>query len=376
VAPPLHTLKVRFIDYPKQYRKIRGEILRTVDTVLSRGDVMLRQQLRDFEASLAVFIGAKFAIGTSNCTDALHLVLRALGVGKGDEVVTVSHTFVATLAAIHHVGAKPVLVDIGEDHNMDVEKIEAAVTPRTKAILPVHLNGRLCNMKQIMKSAKKHGLHVVEDAAQALGASFNGRKAGSFGIAGCFSFYPAKLLGAYGDGGALVTNDEEIAKKVTLLRNHGRMPDGSIAGWSFNCRLDNLQAALLSVKLKKLHGAIVRRRRVASLYHRHLGKIPQLSLPPPPTDKGVYYDVFQNYEIEAESRDDLVTHLTARGVEIMLPWGGKGVHQFPSLDLSFYSLPCTERLFNNVLLLPMHPDLSDRDVRYVCKCIVEFYGYR
>ena len=366
---------MRYVDYPGQYQKIRNEILETIDAVLSQGDVMLRQQLRDFEVNLAAFVGAKYAVGTSNCTDALHLSLRAAGVGQGDEVITVSHTFVATVAVIHQVGAKPVLVDIGEDHNMNVALIEKAITSRSRAIIPVHLNGRVCEMGKLISIAEKHGLVVIEDAAQALGASFNGTKAGAFGLAGCFSFYPAKLLGAYGDAGAVVTNSQEIAEKVTLLRNHGRTSDGEIAGWAFNCRMDNVHAAILDLKLKQLPGWIERRREIACLYQEWLFNIPELLLPPPPVTDGAPFDVFQNYEIEAEDRDRLKAYLQERGIETMIAWGGKGVHQFPALGLTHFDLPRTQRMFERVLMLPMHCELTDEQVVYVATCVRRFYGY-
>ncbi len=365
--------KVRFVDYPLQFKKMEDEIMSTIKTVLSRGDLMLRQQLKDFEANLAAFVGTRYAVGTSNCTDALHLSLRAAGVGPGDEVITVSHTFVATAAAIHHAGATPVLVDIGDDHNMDVNLVETAITPLTKAILPVHLNGRLCDMDRLMLLAEKHGLIVIEDSAQALGASFNGKRGGSFGLAGCFSFYPAKMLGAFGDAGAMVTNNEEMAEKVRSLRDHGRTRDGDVAGWSFNCRLDNVQAALLDAKLKHLPSWIERRRELALLYHQRLSGLRQLHLPPPPTANELYYDVFQNYEIEAQDRDRLVAYLKEKGIEILITWGGKGVHQFKALGLSHYNLPRTERLFREVLMLPLHTELSDDQVAYVTEAIQAFY---
>jgi dTDP-4-amino-4,6-dideoxygalactose transaminase len=366
--------KVRYIDYPQQYQKMRNEILNTIDNVLMRGDVMLRQQLRDFESNLASFVGPKYAVGTSNCTDALHLTLRSAGIGLGDEVITVSHTFVASVAAIHHTGAAPVLIDIGEDHNMNVEFIERAITARTKAIMPVHLNGRLCEMDELMRIAHKYGVLVIEDTAQALGGSFKGIKGGNWGIAGCFSFYPAKLLGAYGDAGAVVTNSEEIAEKIRQLRDHGRLSNGDIAGWSFNCRLDNLHAAILDLKLKEVPAWIKRRREIAGIYHEHLSGIPQLLLPPPPTTEGPYFDVFQNYEIEAEGRDRLKAYLQENGIETMIPWGGKGVHQFSALGLTHYQLPQTELMLNRALMLPMHCELTDDQVVYVAETIRHFYG--
>ncbi len=368
------TWKVRYIDYPQQYQKIRDAILQTVDTVLSRGDVMMRQQLRDFEADLATFVGTQYAVGTSNCTDALHLSLRAAGVGPGDEVITVSHTFVATAAAIHHAGATPVLVDVGEDHNMKADQVEAALTPQTKAVLPVHLNGRICDMSGIMAIAKREHLIVIEDSAQALGASFRGTRGGAFGLAGCFSFYPAKLLGAYGDAGAVVTNSKEMAAEVQVLRDHGRLLSGEVAGWSFNCRLDNLHAAILNLKLKKLPAWIQRRREVAAMYHTHLSDLPQVLLPPPPVDGDTYFDVFQNYEVEAEDRDHLRRHLQENGIETLLPWGGKGIHQHPALGLTHFRLPRTERMFERALMLPMHCELTDEQVGYVAETVRRFYG--
>ena len=368
--------RVRFVDYPSQFRSMEAELMGTVRTVLERGDLMLRQQLRDFEDHLAQFVGTKYCVGTSNCTDALHLVMRAAGIGPGDEVVTVSHTFVATAAAIHHTGATPVFVDIGPDHNMDVRLVEAAVTPRTRAVVPVHLNGRLCDMDALMAIAAKHKLVVIEDSAQALGASQDGRKGGAWGLAGCFSFYPAKLLGALGDAGAVTTDNAAIAEAVRRLRDHGRTPEGDLAGWSFNCRLDNLQAAILDLKLRYLPRWIERRRALAGIYQAKLSNLPQVCLPPPPNPGGPFFDVFQNYEVEAENRDGLVAGLKQAGVEILLPWGGRAVHQFPGLGLRDYAgrLPQTEALFRRVLLLPMHTELTDEQVGYVCRTIREFYA--
>ena len=367
--------KVPYIDYPQQYQKIRDELLQIVDSTLAAGDVMLRQQLRDFEEHLAQFVGTKYAVGVNSGTDALNFAVRAAGIGTGDEVITVSHTMTATAAAIHHNGASVCLVDIGDDHEMDVDAVEAAITPRTKGIIPVHINGRMCDMGLLRSIAERYELQVIEDAAQALGASYSGERAGSIGLAGCFSFYPAKILGAYGDGGAVVTNDEEIAEKVTLLRNHGRTKDGDVAFWSFNSRLDNLHAAILDLKLKLLPDWINRRREIANLYHRSLADLPQLRLPPPPADEGPFYDAFQNYEIEAEERDQLVQHLNKEGVEVMLPWGGKAVHQFKRLGLEHFTakLPRTEAVFEKVLMVPMHCELSNDQVAYVAEVIRDFY---
>lgn len=367
--------KVRFVDYPSQFQKMETEVMDTVRAVFSRGDLMLRQQLRDFEKNLADFVGTRFAVGLSTCTDALHLSLRAAGIGPGDEVITVSHTFVATAAAIHHAGATPILVDIGEDHNMAPVFLEKAITTKTRAIVPVHLNGRLCAMDPIMALAKERNLIVIEDSAQGLGASYKGKRGGSFGLAGCFSFYPAKLLGAFGDAGAMTTNDEAMAQKVRSLRDHGRNAAGDLDGWSFNCRMDNLQAALLNLKIEKLPEWIERRREMASLYHERLSPLRELQLPPRPESRGDYYDVFQNYEIEAKDRGCLTAFLKEKGIEILISWGGKGVHQFKNLGLTHFHLPRTERLFQGVLMLPMHTELTDDQIEYVSDVIHEFYGH-
>lgn len=370
------TWKVRYVDYLAQFRAMEREIMTTIRAVLERGDLILREDLERFEADLAAFCGTAHAVGMSSGTDALRLALAAAEVGPGDEVITVSHSFVATAAAIHHVGAVPVLVDIGDDHLMDVEKLADAVTPRTRAVLPVHLNGRVCEMDAIMKIATEHDLVVVEDAAQALGATFDGTRAGGFGVAGCFSFYPAKLLGALGDAGAVVTSSPELAERLRLLRNHGRLPDGDIAGFSFNCRLDNLQAAVLDLKLTRVPAWIPRRREIARAYDERLRDLPEVVLPPAPEEAGRSFDVFQNYEIEAEDRDRLANHLRAWGIESMLPWGGRGIHQFPRLGLTRFHLARTDLLLRRALMLPMHAELTDDQVPYVADAVRYFYGAR
>lgn len=365
--------KVKYIDYPQSFKKMEKEIMDTIHLTLSQGDLMLRQQLKDFEKNLAEYVSAKYAIGVSNCTDGLQLSLIAAGIKSGDEVITVSHTFVATVEAIVHRGAKPVFVDIGDDHNMNVDLLERSITPMTKAIIPVHLNGRLCDMEKILQIAAKYNLIVIEDSAQAIGASFNGIKGGVRGLTGCFSFYPAKLLGAFGDAGAVVTNDEKIANTIRLLRDHGRGKNNQIEAWGYNCRLDNLQAALLDIKLKKVPEWIKRRREIAEIYHCGLNHLKTIHLPPPPVIGADFFDVYQNYEIEAENRAKLRAYLTEQGVETMEPWGGKGVHQFTALHFEETTLPRTEMFFENALMLPMHTELSNDDVNYVIEKINKFY---
>src|SRR5256885_6226065 len=269
--------------------------------VLSKGDLIMRHQMLDFERNLAAFVGTADAVGVSNCTDGMRLLLEAVGIGPGDEVITVSHTFMATMAVIHQVGATPVLVDVGSDHNMNVDLVEAAITPRTRAIMPVYLNGRLVQMDRLMEIAQKHKLLVIQDTAQALGGAFMGVRGGAWGVAGAFSFYPAKLLGAYGDAGAIVTSDAGLAERVRELRDHGRVSKTGFSGWGWNCRLDNLQAAILDLKLKKVPEWIHQRRRLAAIYDEELADVDGIKRPSGP-DGGPFFDIYQNYVIEAERR--------------------------------------------------------------------------
>ncbi len=367
--------KIKFFDYPLQFKVNETEYMEIIKDVLSRGAYILGEDLSKFEENLAKFVGSKYAIGVGNCTDALLLSLHAAGIGHGDEVITVSHTFVATVEVIKFLGAEPVFVDIADDHNMDVKFIEDTITPNTKAIVPSQLNGRICtNMDKLVNIAEKRNLIIIEDSAQALGATYKGKGAGTFGLAGCFSFYPAKLLGTFGDAGAIVTNDKEFTEKVKMLRNHGRGKGTEISLWGLNCRMDNLHAAILDYKLTHLPKWIRKRREIAKIYNDRLSGIKELKLPPPPVNNGDYYDVFQNYEIEAEERIKLVEYLNNKmGIDVMLPWGGKGVHQFKALGLNNFKLPRTDEFFKKCLMLPIYPELKDDEIKYVIQEINNFY---
>jgi dTDP-4-amino-4,6-dideoxygalactose transaminase len=326
--------------------------------------------MEDFEKNIASFVGTKYAIGLNSGTDALYLALKATGIGPGDEVITVAHTFVASVAVIVHSGAKPILVDVGEDFNMDMEKVEPAITKKTKAILPVHLNGRMCDMEKLMALAKKHNLFVIEDAAQAMGAKFDGKVAGSFGLAGCFSLYPFKVLGAFGDAGMMTTNDSQIAEKVRLLRDHGQKTKTEIVCYGFNSRLDNLQAAILNVKFKYLPNWIKIRREIAELYYQGFSNIPEVKLPPRSDER--HFDIYQNYVLRVQKRDELAKFLKEKGVETLIK-DPIALHHHLALGLSHFQLPYTEKLAKEVISIPIYPELTDEQVKYVINCIKDFY---
>lgn len=342
--------------------------------VMSRGAYILQKDLADFEGSLRSYLGVSYAYGVGDGTNAIKLGLIAMGIGPGDEVIVPSHTYIASAAAVHFVGAKPVLVECGPDHLIDADSAERAISSKTKAVMPVQLNGRTSNMERITAIALKHNLRIIEDAAQGLGSQFRGRYAGTFGSVGTYSFYPAKLLGCFGDGGAVVTNDATIAMKLALLRDHGRNEHGEVVAWGTNCRLDNIQAAVLDFKLKTFERDVARRRQIARLYDDGLQDVPELLLPAAPDSDADHFDVFQNYEIEAESRDQLKEHLEDAAVRTIVQFGGKAVHQFNGLGFEHVRLPVTERLYTRALLLPMNTTLSDEDVQYIVAQIRGFYG--
>ncbi|HRH81886.1 MAG TPA: DegT/DnrJ/EryC1/StrS family aminotransferase [Thiobacillaceae bacterium] len=365
---------IPFFNYPALFADREAELSQVILDVCRRGAYILQKDLSQFEQNLARFMGVKHAFGVANGTDAIWLGLMAVGVGHGDEVIIPSHTYIATAAAVHFVGATPVLAEIGPDHMLDPASVERLVTPRTKAIMPVQVNGRTCDMDALQAIADRHGIMIVEDAAQGLGSRFKGRCAGTFGRFGTISFYPAKLLGCFGDGGAVVTDDDAVAEKLALLRDHGRNADGRVVAWGFNSRLDNLQAAVLDYKLGTYQDDIDRRRAIAARYQARLGDLPELALPPAPDADPRHYDVYQNYELEAERRDELRAHMERNGVRTIIQWAGTPVHQFHELGFADSSLPVTDRFFTRCLMLPMNTTLSDADVDYICDHIRGFYG--
>lgn len=365
--------KIPFFNYPLLYKEREKLYKETIEEVLSKGAYIMQEELFNFENEIASYLSVKHAIGVGDGTMAILCSLIASGIGKGDEVIVPAHTFVSSVAAIYHIGAKPILVDCGEDHLIDAGSVEKAINEKSKAIMPVQLNGRVANMDPIVEIAERNNLLIIEDSCQAFGASYKGNYAGTFGKAGTFSFFPAKTLGCFGDGGAVITDSDEIAEKVHLIRDHGRDPkDGKVKLFGFNTRLDNLQAAILAVKLKYYDEDISRRREIASIYNENLKDIEEIFLPPPPASDSDHFDIFQNYEVEAERRDDLRKYLDSRGIGTILPWGGFTVNNFEELGFNV-QLPNTDRMAKKFMLLPLHTMLKDEEVSYITKEIINFY---
>ncbi|MDP3991294.1 MAG: DegT/DnrJ/EryC1/StrS family aminotransferase [Candidatus Colwellbacteria bacterium] len=371
--------KIRFVNYPRHWQTHRDEFMAVIEDRLSRGELIIRQDVLDFEKNISELTGAKFAKGLNSGFDALHLSLKALNIGPGDEVVTVAHTFMATISAIVLVGAKPVLIDIGKDWNMDMSLLETAITPKTKVVIPVHLNGRMCDMDtlgQIIKRFEEKGqrIHVIEDACQALGAKFNGKGAGSFGATGCFSHYPAKILGCFGEGGALTTNDGGLDEKILLLRYHGVMRDPARTPkmFGYNAVLDNIQAAILNVKLAHFDEAVTRRAEIAKKYQAELSGIKDLKLPH--FEDSRYLDAYWNYVVQTTKRDELKQHLESQGVETIISWP-KPIYSYDFYKKSFPvdPLPVTEKVCREVISLPIYPELTDEEVNFVIQAVKDFY---
>jgi len=331
-----------------------------------------RGHLRSFEENLAKYVGTKYAVGLNSGYDALHMSLRAAGIGSGDEVIVPAHTFVATCSAVVIVNATPVLVDVAKDFNIDVDKIEAAVTPRTKAIIAVHLSGYMADMPRIMRIAEKHDLVVIEDACQSLGSNIDGKMAGSIGLTGCWSFYPFKILGGYGDGGAITTNDPEVAIFARRMRFNGEDREtGEYHGHGFTCLLDNLQAAFLDVKLRHLPAWIERRKAIAEMYRQGLSDLPDLLLPH--YDKPGFDHVYQNYTLRAKQGDEFSEYLKKNGIEVLTQFR-KPYYRHEALKLVDRGFPETEAISREVCSLPMNVEISVEEIEYVIQTTRAFYG--
>lgn len=372
--PTAPARRVRFVEPGKLYQTLKSELDAAYFDVMSTGQLIDRHHLKQFEDNLARFVGTKYAVGLNSGYDALHMSLRAAGIGPGDEVIVPAHTFVASCSAIVNVGATPVLVDVRDDFNIDPDLAAKAVTSRTKAIMPVHLSGHACDMDRIMEIATRHDLVVVEDACQSLGATFRGKQVGSFGDTGCWSFYPFKILGGYGDGGAITTDDPEIAEFVRRMRYNGEDREtGEYHGHGFTCLLDNLQAAFLDIKLRHLPAWIEQRRALAARYRHELGDLSNLMLPHYEGADPRYRDAFQNYTVRAKEGEAFSSHLRARGVEVLTQFR-KPYYKHAALHLEDKGFPTVEAISREVCSLPMNVEIDEDDVAYVIEQVRSFYG--
>ncbi|MAG16026.1 erythromycin biosynthesis sensory transduction protein eryC1 [Candidatus Woesearchaeota archaeon] len=364
-------MQIPFVDLKTQYLNIKEEIDSEIQDVLDNTAFILGKKVEAFEENFAKLCDAKFCVGVNNGTSALRLALLALDIKPGDEVITTPSTFIATAEAISHVGATPVFVDIDEKtFTIDPNKIEEKITEKTKAIIPVHLYGQPCDMDPIMEIARKHGLKVVEDAAQAHNATYKDKKAGSIGDVNCFSFYPGKNLGAYGEAGAVCTNSEELARKIVLLRQHGELEKYNHEIIGDNCRIAAIQAAVLGVKLKHLESWTEQRRKNAQLYNELLENT-ELTLPfEAPYAKHVYHV----YCIRAKNRDKLREYLEKNGVAsgIHYPIPVHLLKAYSFMGLKEGSFPASEQAAKEIVSLPMYPELSEEQIRYVVDKVNEF----
>ncbi len=368
-------MSVPLVDLKAQYSSIKDEIDVAIKRVVEEGNFILGPDVKKFEREVAEYLGTKFAIGVASGTDALRIALFACGIGKGSEVITTPFTFIATAESIVHCGAKPVFVDIDpKTYNIDPGRIEAKITPRTKAILPVHLYGQAADMGAIMAIARKHNLKVIEDCAQALGTEYKGKKVGTIGDAGCLSFFPSKNLGAYGDGGMVITCDPKIAETSNILRQHGAKTTYCYHLHGFNSRLDSLQASVLSVKLKYLDKWLNRRREKAGVYNQLLKNVDGIETPF--VDNSGEHS-FNYYTIRLKnlrlSRDGLRKHLESGDISsaVYYPLSLHLQEIYKNLGYKKGDLPESEKAQEDVLSLPMFAELTDEQVHEVTGSIKE-----
>ncbi len=363
---------IPYVNIAGQHRSLRDEILPAVERVLARGDFIFGKEVGEFEQRFAELCGVRYAVSVNSGTDALVLGLRALGIGAGNEVITAPNSFIASASCIALLGARPVFVDVREDYNLDPQQIQAAITPKTKAILPVHLTGRPADMDPIERVARKHGLIVIEDSAQAVLAEYKGRRVGSMGTIGCFSLHPLKTFSACGDGGVVTTNNEELDESLKLLRNHGFRTRDDCILWGVNSRLDTLQAAILLVKMKYLVGWTEKRRNNVRYYQKALSGVPGIAVP---VDQAYERAVYHTFVLQANRRDELRQYLADHGV-------GTAVHypvpihlQKAAAELGYIrgSFPVAERQAERILSLPVYPELGESQLKHVTRTIRKFY---
>lgn len=359
-------MKVPYLSLDNQWSDIREEALPLIDKVLSSGKYVEHEIVETLEDELARKIGVSHVVLVNSGTDALMLGLYSLGIKKNDEVITVPNSFIASVAAIQHVGAVPKIVDVGDDHLIDVTQIESSITPRTRAIMPVHLEGKVCQMSEILEVAKHHNLLVIEDVAQAFGSKFSGKMAGSFSDASCFSLHPLKNLNACGDGGFIATNNFEVAERVKALRNHGQAERNTSKEFGFVSRFDSIQAAILHIRLKKLDQVISKRRENARFYDSAFANS---AIVTPIVNKEVFH-TYHTYIVEVEDRDDVKSKLSKLGVDTRIHYPNliteqsAFINKFGSLS---EKIPNAIKQKNRILSIPIHSHLKSDEIKYVAE---------
>ncbi|MBL0048723.1 MAG: DegT/DnrJ/EryC1/StrS family aminotransferase [Bacteroidetes bacterium] len=364
-------MKVNYIHLGIQHKEIKQDILDSIGKLLDNGQFILGEETQKFEKRFADLCQTKYAIGVGNGTDTMILSMRALGIGAGDEVITAPNSYLASASSIALAGATPVFADVRQDYNIDPIEIERKITKKTKAIIPVHLTGRPADMDAILAIAKAHNLHVIEDAAQAVGAKYNNKAVGSFGITGSFSLHPLKNLAACGDGGVITTNDDNLFSYLTKARTHGHSSRDEVDFWSFNTRIDNLQAAILNVKFNELDKWNNRRRAIAGMYREGLKNLP-LYLP---TDTEKEHSVYHTFIIQSERRDALMKFLSEQGIDTKIHYPVP-IHLQKAASYLGYKkgdFPVTEKQCETILSLPVFPQLTDEEVNYVIEKINLFF---
>lgn len=363
-------IKVPFVNLPLQHNTLKQALLDSIGELFDSGQYILGPAVESFEIAFAALCGSTHTVGVDNGTNALLLSLKSLGIGAGDEVITAANSFLASASCIALVGARPVLADVQNDFTIDPEYVESVITSRTKAIIPVHITGRPAQMDSLMALARKHGVHVVEDAAQAVGATYDNKPVGSFGIAGCFSFHPLKILSAVGDGGAITTSNTELYKKLIKARNHGLKNRDECEFWSINARLDAIQAQILHVKMACLKKWVARRRAIADKYGAELGDLVTV-----PEECEKVQSVYQTYVIMADKRDLLQQKLMEQGIDTKVHYPVPIHLQQPARPLGYKAgdFPVTESQSTRILSLPIYPELTDEQVDLVIRAIKSFY---
>jgi dTDP-4-amino-4,6-dideoxygalactose transaminase len=366
-------MNVPFVDLKAQYRSLKAEIDAAIQSVIDKTAFVRGPHVEEFERAFAEKYGVKHCISCANGTDAIYITLKALGIGQGDEVITVANSWISTSETISQAGARPVFVDIDPDYyHIDASKIEEKISSKTRAVIPVHLFGQPASIEEIKAICEKHGLFLIEDCAQAHFAIYNGRKVGTFGIAGTFSFYPGKNLGAYGDGGAIIMNDDGLATKAKMFANHGSLRKHQHEIEGINSRLDGIQAAILNVKLKYVDGWNRARYQNALAYNERLSIIPQIQTP---KIRENAFHIFHLYVIRTEKRNALANYLKSKQVEtgIHYPTALPFLQAYKYLDHNPSDFPVAYQYQGEILSLPMFPELSDDQITYAANSIKEFF---